>query len=96
MSDGPDAAVVVAPGFALDCSGNEIIVEAPVRIDLNVCAGGRCFVTIQYTETVVLRKLKEEVGPSVGLKSGPFFRQRFRTGCQRTAPGRPDLPLLPT
>jgi predicted dithiol-disulfide oxidoreductase (DUF899 family) len=49
-----------------------------------------------YNYLVVLRKLKEEVGPSVRLKSGPFFRQRFRTGCQRTAPGRPDLPLLPT
>src|SRR5713226_3699746 len=45
---------------------------------------------------VVLRKLKEEDGPSVRLKIGSFFRQRFRTGCQRTAPGRPDLLLLPT
>ena len=45
---------------------------------------------------VVLRKLKEEDGPSVRLKIGSFFRQRFRTGCPRTAPGRPDLPLLPT
>ena len=29
-------------------------------------------------------------------KIGSFFRQRFRTGCPRTAPGRPGPPLLPT
>src|SRR6476646_4545423 len=51
VSDGPNAAVVVAPGFALDRRGNEIIVDGPVRIDLNVCTGGMCFVMIQYTET---------------------------------------------
>jgi hypothetical protein len=45
---------------------------------------------------VVLRKLKKEDGPSVRLKIGSFFRQRFRTTCPRTAPGRPDLPLLPS
>jgi hypothetical protein len=47
-------------------------------------------------DTVVLRKLKEEDGPSVRLKIGSVFKQRFRTACPRTAPGRPDLPLLTT
>jgi hypothetical protein len=35
----------------LNRRGNEIIVEATVRIDLTVCDGGMCFVTIQYTKT---------------------------------------------
>jgi hypothetical protein len=52
VEDLPSAAAIVSPGLALDCYGNEIIVEAPIRVDLGICPRDTCFVTIQYTEFV--------------------------------------------
>jgi hypothetical protein len=49
--DGSSPAVVVSPGLAIDPFGAEIIVEAPVRVDLGTCTGDVCVITIQYTET---------------------------------------------
>jgi hypothetical protein len=44
-----DAGVVVAPGFALDCAGNELVLPAPETLPL---AGltGRHYLTLEYTE----------------------------------------------
>jgi hypothetical protein len=81
VPDGTDTAVVVSPGFALDRSGNEIIVEAPVRIDPNVCTGGMCFVTIQYTETAT--------GPVPTTNGGVQFsrvREGFAVGIAMKNP----------
>ena len=49
-------------------------------------------VTLQLAPGTVL----SEQALAVRLKIGPFFRQGFQTSCPRTAPGRQDLPLLPT
>jgi hypothetical protein len=51
VEHGSQPAVLVAPGFALDANGNEILVENPVRMDLGKCTGRVCFVTIEYAET---------------------------------------------
>jgi hypothetical protein len=50
IDDGPKAAVVVSPGFALDRLGSEILVEGPVRIDLGASTSDVCYVTIEFTE----------------------------------------------
>ncbi len=42
-------AVIVAPGLALDCAGNELILPAAERIALSGLAGRR-YVTIRYVE----------------------------------------------
>src|SRR5689334_14987780 len=49
--DGKAPAVLVSPGFALDRLGNEILVEAPVRIELVPYSGEACLVTIEFSET---------------------------------------------
>ena len=51
VDDGTGTVVLISPGFALDCSGSEILVEGPVRIDLGNCTNDVCFVTIEFTET---------------------------------------------
>jgi hypothetical protein len=51
VDDGTGAVVLVSPGFALDGNGNQILVEVPVRIDLGICTGDVCFITIEFTET---------------------------------------------
>jgi hypothetical protein len=52
IDDGPDSAVFVSPGFALDRLGREILVEGPVRVDLGTCTSDFCFVTIEFTEVL--------------------------------------------
>jgi len=42
-------AVVVAPGLALDCAGNELVLPCEERISLSASAGRR-YVTIRYIE----------------------------------------------
>lgn len=51
VENGAAEPVLVAPGFALDRNGNEILVAAPVRLDPGNFPRTTCFVTIQYTET---------------------------------------------
>jgi hypothetical protein len=41
--------VVVSPGLALDCAGNELVLDAPQRLSLAGLAG-RQYVTITYAE----------------------------------------------
>ncbi|MFL6450735.1 MAG: hypothetical protein ACJ746_24080, partial [Bryobacteraceae bacterium] len=36
--------VLVSPGFALDPTGNEIIVDRPTVVDTKTCPQQRCFV----------------------------------------------------
>ncbi|MFL6447254.1 MAG: hypothetical protein ACJ746_06140 [Bryobacteraceae bacterium] len=43
--------VLVSPGFALDPTGNEIIVDRPTVVDTKTCPQQRCFVMLRYTET---------------------------------------------
>ncbi len=43
------ATVVVQPGFALDCAGNELIVEAEARLSL-AGLGGRQYLVLSYVE----------------------------------------------
>ncbi|MEZ5284337.1 MAG: hypothetical protein R2712_05915 [Vicinamibacterales bacterium] len=42
--------VVVTPGLAIDCQGNDVLLPEPVRLTWSRKAG-RCFVTIRYAET---------------------------------------------
>lgn len=44
----PDT-IIVSPGFAIDASGNEVVVESPARV--KTCGYERCFVVARYTET---------------------------------------------
>jgi len=72
---------------AISAVGMFSLFEAMLQDGLECSDGFREAVEILEHEgetalKVVLRKLKEEDGPSVRLKIGPFFRQRFRTGCQ--------------
>ena len=43
--------VVVSPGLAIDCAGNEIVVEAEERV--TITGSARQFVVIRYTEVPV-------------------------------------------
>lgn len=45
-------AVVVSPGLALDCAGNELVLSQPERIPLSG-VNGRHYVTIEYLEIPV-------------------------------------------
>lgn len=51
VDENQSGAVVVLPGFALDSFGREIVVDRPVRVDVDQCRAGICFVTLQYAET---------------------------------------------
>ena len=44
------ATVVVSPGLALDCAGNELVLATPERIALTSLTG-KHFITIRYQET---------------------------------------------
>jgi hypothetical protein len=46
------AMVVVSPGLALDCAGNELVLAAPERIALTSLTG-KLFITIRYQETAI-------------------------------------------
>jgi hypothetical protein len=58
-------AVVVAPGLALDCAGNELVLPCEERISLSALAGRR-HVTIRYIELPVgqISSPSGEVEPS--------------------------------
>jgi hypothetical protein len=49
--DSQSNAMTVSPGFALDGSGNEIVVDRPVCLTVDPCGKEICFVTLRYTET---------------------------------------------
>lgn len=44
--------VLIAPGLALDCAGNELVLPEPERIALSGLVGRHC-VTIEYLEVMV-------------------------------------------
>ena len=56
------ASVVVSPGFALDCAGNELVLPEAERISLSGLAG-RHYVTIRYEEISVGQKPSLEGEP---------------------------------
>ena len=43
-------AVTIAPGVAIDCQGNEILVDAPLRHSLPPSAGETIFLALRYSE----------------------------------------------
>lgn len=45
-------AVVVSPGLALDCTGNELVLPEPARLSLQGLSG-RLYVTLRYAELPV-------------------------------------------
>jgi len=48
----PGPTVVVEPGLAIDCAGNEIVLEAPQTLDI-AALSGRHFIVIRYVELPV-------------------------------------------
>jgi len=58
-------AVVVAPGLALDCAGNELVLPCEERISLSTLAGRR-YLTIRYIELPIgqMPSPRGEVEPS--------------------------------
>jgi hypothetical protein len=66
--------LLVSPGFALDCAGNELVLPEPERIPLPALAA-RCYVTIQYLEAPVGRT------PSLDGEPG-FSRVREAVGLE--------------
>lgn len=50
--DRSSSAVVITPGVAIDCAGNEIVVECEVRLGL-AALDGRRYVTVGYEETPI-------------------------------------------
>ncbi len=59
-----ESTVVVSPGLALDCEGNELVLPEPERIALSGLTG-RHYVTIQYLEV--------PVGQQPSLQGEPEF-----------------------
>jgi hypothetical protein len=56
--------LVVSPGFALDCAGNELVLSAPNQISVSGLSG-RHYVTIEYVEI--------QVGQLPSLQGEPEF-----------------------
>jgi hypothetical protein len=56
-----ETTVVVSPGFALDCAGNELVLAVPENISL---AGvtGKHYLTIRYVETPVGEQPSSQTG----------------------------------
>ena len=65
-------AVVVSPGFALDCAGNELVLPEPEQLSLTGLVG-RHYVTIQYLEV--------PSGQKPSLQGEPEF-SRVREGVR--------------
>ena len=61
--------VVVQPGFAIDCAGNELIVEAEVRLSLAGLAG-RQHVVVRYEEVA-----EGSAVPTLGSAVAPLVRE---------------------
>jgi hypothetical protein len=92
-------AVVVAPGLALDCAGNELVLPCEERISLSTLAGRR-YVTIRYIELPIgqIPSPSGEIEPShfqeavaVELSSGsplagPSGLHAGRPGCGTSHP----------
>ena len=73
--------VVVSPGLALDCAGNELVLPEPERIPLSGLAG-RHYVTVQYLEVAV--------GQKPSLQGEPEFsrvREAVRVELASVNPG---------
>ena len=45
-----NATVIVSPGLALDCAGNELVLTAPEKMSLS-CVTGKHYLTIRYRES---------------------------------------------
>ncbi|MES2624451.1 MAG: hypothetical protein V4628_04175 [Pseudomonadota bacterium] len=54
--------VVVSPGFALDCAGNELVLATPEKLSLS-CLTGKHYLTIRYLEIPIAEtpSLQEEI-----------------------------------
>ena len=56
-----NATVVVSPGLALDCAGNELVLAEPERLSLS-CVTGKHYLTIRYLETPVAEQPSLQTG----------------------------------
>jgi hypothetical protein len=73
--------VVVSPGLALDCAGNELVLSAAEQISLSGLSG-RCYVTIEYLEV--------QLGQSPSLQGETEFarvREAVRLEMASVNPG---------
>jgi hypothetical protein len=69
MKAGPT--VIVAPGLAIDCAGNEVVLETPASLDISALSG-RHFIVIRYVEI--------PVDAQVSL-DGPEFSRVCESAC---------------
>jgi hypothetical protein len=76
------ATVVVQPGFAIDCAGNELIVEAETRLSLAGLAG-RQHVVVRYEEVAEGTPV-----PTLGSPEAPLVRESSQIGF---SPANPAL-----
>lgn len=73
--------LVVSPGLALDCAGNELSLPEPKRLPLSGVAG-RHYVTIQYVEVLV--------GPKPSLEGEAEFSRVREAVLVELACANPD------
>ena len=74
-----DATVVVEPGVAIDCTGNEIFLaekmQCPIPKDIE-----ECFVTVQFIETLV--DLVPTISSPAEVSDSDQAYSRIEEGCQ--------------
>jgi hypothetical protein len=78
LRSGPS--IVVEPGIAIDCAGNEVVLEAPQTIAIADLVG-RHFVVVRYVEV--------PTGEEVGLEGADYSRVR-EAACVELSATNPD------
>jgi hypothetical protein len=88
--------VVLTPGYALDCQGNEVRVLSPVSLDLPDREGdGRLYLCLEYLEERVLGDPEDDGAPSefAATREGFEVSLELEDPCEQHAGHRSD-PLL--
>ncbi len=60
--------ILVAPGMALDCEGNEIVIETPLTITLPAITGKVCYVNLKFSEEPLPSGLQEALSLREGVE----------------------------
>lgn len=81
-----ESTVTVSPGVAIDCAGNEIILDDPVDLDLPEKSKERHFVVVEYSETTCdpVPALDAEAGNAL---EDSRIEEEYRAYLSRADPG---------